>query len=109
MVVASSPGMNGKSGHDGGGAPGTQGEVAAVGRAGRWLVAGLIALAALGVATWVSGAFALTRLLPSPDIRWPVAFVIGAAAAGFAGLWGQSWAAQTGDQAAGGAAASNVG
>ena len=80
-----------------------------MGRAGRWLVAGLVVLAAFGVATWVSGAFALTRLLPSADIRWPVAFGIGAAAAGFAGLWGQSWATQTGDQAAGGAAASNVG
>jgi hypothetical protein len=83
--------------------------VAVVGQAGRWLVAGLVTLAAFGAATWVSGAFVLTRLLPSADVRWPVAFGIGAAVAGFAGLWGQWWAAQAGDQTAGGAAASTGG
>jgi tetratricopeptide (TPR) repeat protein len=65
-----------------------------VGQAGRWTVAGLVTLAAFGAATWVSGTFVLTRLLPSAGIRWPVAFGIGAAAAAFAGLWGQSFAAQ---------------
>ena len=65
-----------------------------MGRAGRWTVAGLVALAAFGAATWVSGAFLLTRLLPSGDVRWPVAFGIGAAAAAFAGLWGQWWATE---------------
>ena len=68
-----------------------------MGRAGRWTVAGLVAVAAFAVATWVSGVFLVTRLLPSPDIRWPVAFGIGASAAAFAGLWGQWWATDTGN------------
>lgn len=67
-----------------------------MGWAGRWTVAGLVAVAALTVATWVSGAFLLPWLLPSSDIRWPTAVAIGAAVAAFAGLWGQSWA--TGSQ-----------
>lgn len=65
-----------------------------MGRVGRWIVAGLVFMAALAAFTWVSGVFLLTRLLPSssPDSRWTLAVVIGGAAAGFAGLWGQSWA-----------------
>jgi hypothetical protein len=69
-----------------------------VGRAGRWMVAGLVTMAAFVVATWVSGVFLFTRLLPSPDVRWPTAFVIGAAVAAFIGLWGQSWATESGSQ-----------
>ena len=42
-----------------------------MGSAGRWAVAGLVAVAALAVATWVSGAFLFPSLLPSSDIRWP--------------------------------------
>ncbi|HET6193724.1 MAG TPA: hypothetical protein VFE59_42735, partial [Trebonia sp.] len=57
----------------------------------------------------MSGALILTRLLPLGDVRWPAALVVGAAAAAFAGLWGQSWATQAGDQAVGGTAAANGG
>jgi hypothetical protein len=53
-------------------------------------------MAALAVTTWVSGAFLLTRLLPSPEARWPVAFTVGAAVAAFVGLWGQWWAPEGG-------------
>jgi hypothetical protein len=67
-----------------------------VGPVGRWIVAGLVTLAAFAVFTWVSGIFLFTRLLPSPDTRWPAAFTIGAAAAAFAGVWGQWWATQSG-------------
>jgi len=67
-----------------------------MGRAGRWTAAGLVTAAAFAAATWVSGVFLLTRLLPSPGTRWPVAFSIGAAAAAFTGLWGQSWATGSG-------------
>jgi hypothetical protein len=74
----------------------TSWEVALVGRAGRWMVAGLATTAAFAVTTWVSGVFLFTRLLPSPDVRWPAAFAIGAAAAAFTGLWGQSWATDGG-------------
>ena len=58
-------------------------------------MAALVTVAAFAVATWVSGFFLFTRLLPSPDTRWPVAFAIGAAAAAFTGLWGQSWATES--------------
>ena len=66
-----------------------------MGRTGRWTVAGLVTVAAFAVTTWVSGVFVFMRLLPSPDTRWPVAVTIGAAAAAFTGLWGQSWATQS--------------
>jgi hypothetical protein len=66
-----------------------------VGRPGRWMVAALVTMAAFAVITWVSGVLLFMRLLPSPDARWPVAVTIGAAAAAFAGLWGQSWAVQS--------------
>ena len=68
-----------------------------MGRAARWVVAGLVTAAAFAVATWVSGAFLFPRLLPSPDARWPVAFCVGASAAAFAGLWGQTWATGLGN------------
>ena len=72
----------------------------------RWWVAGVVSLAAFVAASWVSGAVILTRLLPSGDARWPAALGVGAAAAAFAGLWGQSWAT-AGDQAGGGGGAGN--
>jgi hypothetical protein len=62
------------------------------------MVAGLVTTAAFAVTTWVSGAFLITRLLPSPDVRWPAAFVIGAVVAAFIGLWGQSWATESAGQ-----------
>ncbi len=72
----------------------------------RWWVSGVVSLAAFVAASWVSGAVILTRLLPSGDARWPAALGVGAAAAAFAGLWGQSWAT-AGDQAGGGGGAGN--
>jgi hypothetical protein len=68
------------------------GRVTVAGGLRRWLVAGLVSLVALVLASWLSGALVLPRLLPSGDARWPAALGIGAAAAAFAGLWGQSWA-----------------
>ena len=59
-----------------------------MGQPGRRAVAGLVTLAAFAVATWVTGVFLFTQLLPSPDARWPVAVAIGAAVAAFFGLWG---------------------
>jgi hypothetical protein len=72
----------------------------------RWWVAGLVSLAAFVVAAWVSGVLILTRLLPAGDVRWPAALGVGAAAAPFAGLWGQSRATAA-DQAAGTGSAVN--
>jgi hypothetical protein len=69
-----------------------------VGQAGRWSVAALVTLAAGAAATWVSGVFLFTRLLPSPDARWPVAVTIGAAVVAFVGLWAQSRATGSGGQ-----------
>ena len=69
-----------------------------MGRAWRWIVAGLVTMTAFAVASWVTGVFLLPRLLPNRDIRWPVAVVIGAAVAAFIGLWGQSWATGSGGQ-----------
>jgi hypothetical protein len=66
-----------------------------MGRPGRWSVAGLVTLAAFAVATWVAEVF-FARWLPSPSTRWPVAVPIGAAVAAFIGLWGQSWATDSG-------------
>jgi len=74
----------------------------------RWWVAGLVSLITFAAATWVSGVLILTRLLPSGDVRWPAALAIGAAAAVFAGSWGQSWAT-AGNKDAGGAVANSKG
>jgi tetratricopeptide (TPR) repeat protein len=68
------------------------GRVTMAGGCVRWLVAGLVTLAVFAAATWVSGTLILVRLLPWGDVRWPAAFGIGAVAAAFAGLGGQSWA-----------------
>ena len=68
-----------------------------VGRVWRWMVAGLAAGAVFAVATWVSGVYGLTRLLPSPDTRWVAALAIGGVAAGFAWSWGQWWATGSGN------------
>ena len=69
-----------------------------MGQAGRWMVAGLATMAAFAAATWVTGVFLFTRLLPSPGTRWPVAVTIGAAVAAFIALWGQSWATESSGQ-----------
>ena len=70
-----------------------------MGRPGRWIVAGLMTLAAFAVTTCVTEVFLFTQWLPSPDTRWStVAVTTGAAVAAFIGLWGQSWATESGGQ-----------
>jgi hypothetical protein len=58
----------------------------------RWWVAGLVAVAAFGVATGVSGVFVLPLVMQSDSDRWVVAAGLGVAVAAVAALWGQSWA-----------------
>ena len=65
-------------------------------------MAALVTMTAFGVATWVSGAFILPLWLAASADLWPIALGVGAAAAGLAGLWGQSFATQTGRDAAAG-------
>ena len=71
-------------------------------QARRWWAAALVSLAAFGVAVWVSGAFVLPHWLTLGADRWAVAAGVGAAAAGLAGLWGQSFATRTGGDTPGG-------
>ena len=63
-----------------------------MGRAGRWLIAGVGTAVAFGVAVSVSGAFVLPPLMASSSDRWAVASGAGAAVAALVALWGQSWA-----------------
>jgi hypothetical protein len=65
-----------------------------VGRTGRWLLAGLISMAAFAGAAWISGAVLLVPLLASSTDRWAVASGIGVSVAAFAAMWGQWWAGQ---------------
>ena len=63
-----------------------------MGRTVRWWLAGLVAIAAFGAATWVSGAFFLPLVMKSGSDRWVVAAGLGVALAALMALWGQSWA-----------------
>jgi len=63
-----------------------------MGRAGRWLVAVVVTVAAFGVALWVCGALLLPLWLKSGADRWAVAAGLGVAVAALAALWGASWA-----------------
>jgi hypothetical protein len=58
----------------------------------KWWVAGLMAVAAFGAATWLSGAFILPFVMESNSDRWVVAAGLGVALAAPVALWGQSWA-----------------
>jgi hypothetical protein len=51
----------------------------------RWWAAGMVSLAAFVLASWVSGALILARLLPSGNSRWSAALGVGAAEAAFGG------------------------
>jgi hypothetical protein len=63
-------------------------------RSGRWLIAGLVTLAAFVVTAWLSGALILPLFLTSSGDRWALASGIGGATAVFAATWGQWWATQ---------------
>jgi hypothetical protein len=66
--------------------------VVRVGRAGRWLVAGVVTVAAFGVSLWLCGAVVLPSMLKSGADRWVVAAGLGVAVAAVAALWGAWWA-----------------
>ena len=70
-------------------------------RAGRWLVAVVVTVAAFGVSLWVCGALLLPLLLKSGADRWVVAAGLGVAVAALAALWGTSWAGQSEDSSSG--------
>jgi hypothetical protein len=65
-----------------------------MGRAVRWLIAGLVTAAAFGLSTWVAGVLVLPPLMESAADRWVVAAGLGVAVAALVGLWGDSWAKQ---------------
>jgi protein-S-isoprenylcysteine O-methyltransferase Ste14 len=60
-------------------------------RTGRWLVVGVVMVAAFGVSLWVCGALLLPLWLKSGADRWVVAAGLGVAVAALAALWGASW------------------
>jgi hypothetical protein len=65
--------------------------VGRMGRAGRWLVGGILMLVAFVGGVWISGAIVLPHLMMSSADRWAVAVGVGAACAGFAVVWVQWW------------------
>lgn len=58
----------------------------------RWLVAGLVTVAAFAGATWICGALALPTVMKDGGVRWGVAGSLGVAVAALAALWGHSFA-----------------
>jgi hypothetical protein len=66
-------------------------------RAGRWLVAVVVTVAAFGVSLWVCGALLLPLWLKSGADRWVVAAGLGVAVAALAALGCASWAGQSED------------
>jgi hypothetical protein len=61
-------------------------------RAGRWLVAVAVTIAAFGVSLWMCGALLLPLWLKSGADRWVVAAGVGVAVAALAALGSASWA-----------------
>ena len=61
-------------------------------RAGRWLVAVVVTVAAFGVSLWVCGTLLLPLWLKSGADRWAVAAGLGVAVAALAALGCASWA-----------------
>jgi hypothetical protein len=61
-------------------------------RAGRWLVAVVVTVAAFGVSLWACGALLLPLWLKSGADRWVVAAGLGVAVAALAALGCASWA-----------------
>ena len=70
-------------------------------RAGRWLVAVVVTVAAFGVSLWVCGALLLPLWLKSGADRWVVAAGLGVAVAALAALGCASWAGQSEDSSSG--------
>ena len=66
-------------------------------RAGRWLVAVVVTVAAFGVSMWVCGALLLPLWLKSGADRWVVAAGLGVAVAALAALGCAAWAGQSED------------
>jgi hypothetical protein len=58
----------------------------------RWLVAGLVTVAAFAGATWICGALALPIVMKDGGVRWGIAGGLGVAVAALAALWGHSFA-----------------
>lgn len=73
------------------------GGVGRMSRAGRWLVAVVVTVAAFGVSLWVCGALLLPLWLKSGADRWVVAAGLGVAVAALAALGCASWAGQSED------------
>ncbi len=63
-------------------------------RAGRWLVAVVVTVAAFGVSLWVCGALLLPLWLKSGADRWVVAAGLGVAVADLAALGCAAWAGE---------------
>jgi hypothetical protein len=70
-------------------------------RAGRWLVAVVVTVAAFGVSLWVCGTLLLPLWLKSGADRWAVAAGLGVAVAALAALGCAAWAGQDEDSSAG--------
>jgi hypothetical protein len=70
-------------------------------RAGRWLVAVVVTVAAFGVSLWVCGALLLPLVMKSEADRWVVAAGLGVAVAALAALGCASWAGQSEDSSPG--------
>ena len=70
-------------------------------RAGRWLVAVVVTVAAFGVSLWVCGALLLPLWLKSGADRWVVAARLGVAVAALAALGCASWVGQSEESSSG--------
>ena len=70
-------------------------------RAGKWLVAVVVTVAAFGASLWVCGALLLPLWLKSGADRWVVAAGLGVAVAALAALGCASWAGQPEESSSG--------
>jgi hypothetical protein len=60
----------------------------------RWLIAGVVTVAAFAVPAWVCGAFLLPLVIKDGGVRWAIATAAGLALAALMALWG-NWYATT--------------
>ncbi len=72
--------------------------MARMSRAGRWLVAVVVIVAAFGVSLWICGALLLPLWLKSGADRWVVAAGLGVAVAALAAVGCASWAGRSDDE-----------
>ncbi len=63
----------------------------------RWLLAGLVTVAAFATVTWLCGGLILPVFTLDPDLRWSIAGGAGVAVAALAALWGQGFATRSRD------------